>query len=75
MCVCVRFFGQLDKGTIRRGQGTFCTLIKGTMTQDFLMNQFSQAPEYPFGATSNFYENWRKYSPLNVMHRVNNTGN
>ncbi len=34
--------------------------------QLFFMNQFPQTPEYPIRAISNFFENSRRYSQLNV---------
>jgi hypothetical protein len=33
------------------------------------MNQFPQTTEYPNRAISNFFENSRRYSQLNVHHR------
>ncbi len=48
--------------------------IKGTVSRDFCFWFFSSisfppAPEYPIRTVSNFFENSRRYSQLNIDHR------
>ena len=54
-------------------KGKVC-FLKGTVSRDFLllvffMNQFPPAPEYSIKTVSNFFENSRRYSQVNVHHR------
>jgi len=46
--------------------------FKGSLTRDFWLQVFfifPQAPKYSIGAVSNFFENSRRYSRINVYHQ------
>ncbi len=52
----------------------WCSWLKGTVSPDFWLLVFSwiifpKAPEYTIMAVSNFFDNLRRYSQLNVHHR------